>query len=238
MQENLQELVSAIPGWLTIHEGQFLEKVVLFLNGNQGAIVEIGSYMGKSTICLAQSKEKVYAIDPHKGAFSGGKTKPTLSAFLHNLKRAGVSAWVSPIVKTSKDAAGSWTKPIKFLFIDGLHDFDHALEDFTLWSKFVGTDGIVAMHDAFCGWEGAGDVAMRHIVYSPDFGEIGVVGSIIYGKKGKLSAFGTLDRLRNQLSIELCQAINRVVWIPKGVKFILIHKFLRICLVNRFTSYS
>ena len=123
-----------IPGWLTKHEGQFLEKAVQSLAHQKGAIVEIGSYCGKSTIWLAQCGEKVFAIDPHKGDVSGGKTNPTISVFLSNLKRAGVQANVSPIIKTSREAHEKWEKPIKFLFIDGLHDYQHALEDFSLWS--------------------------------------------------------------------------------------------------------
>lgn len=226
--------MNQIKGWLTGHEGQFLEKVVRYLAPRDGAIVEIGSYLGKSTIQLAQSGETVYAVDPHKGEVSGGKMKPTLSEFLHNLKTAGVSAHVKPIVKTSKEASRSWKLPVKFLFIDGLHDYNHAREDFSLWSTFVPTGGIIAMHDAFCGWEGAGRVAMRDIVYSPDFKEIGVVGSIIYGVKGRPKA---LQKVFKQCVIELCSSIYKSSWIPNRIQFILVHKFLRILLVNRFTSF-
>ena len=226
-----------IPGWLTPHEGVFLSKAAKSLRAG-GAIVEIGSFQGKSTICLAQSGEKVYAIDPHKGVVSGTKTSPTFSKFKKNISEAKVDSLVIPIVKTSQEAAKGWKKPIKFLFIDGLHDRDHALEDFFLWSAHVTPGGMIAMHDAFCGWRGSGDVAMRHMVYSVDFSQIGVVGSIIFGVKGKVFGLGRIDKLRNELMIELCQSIYRVPWIPRGLAFILVHRFLRIFLVNRFTSFG
>lgn len=222
-----------IEGWLTPHEGIFLEKAARVVLGSTGEIVEIGSFLGKSTIHLAKGGDIIYAVDPHKGEFSGGKVKPTLKIFLSNLKKAGVDRRVVPIVKTSKEASKKWKSPIKLLFIDGLHDFDHASEDFSLWSPFVVDRGIIAMHDAFCGWEGAGQVAMRELIYNPDFGEIGVVGSILYGIRGKGNRILKLFR---QCVIELCQSIYKMSFIPKRIQFILVHKLLRILLLNRFSS--
>ena len=224
-----------ISGWLTEHEGIFLEKATASLRKTQGAIVEIGSYLGKSTVHLARGREIVYAIDPHKGIFSGGSTGSTKKQFLVNLDSAGVKAFVKPIIKTSKEASKAWTKPIKFVFIDGLHDKNHALEDFHLWSPYLVSGGIVAMHDSFCGWEGAGAVAMRHIVYGDEFGEIGVVGSIIYGVKKNIGLFGWIQKEFRQCIIELCQSIYRSPYISKRVQFILVHKLLRVFLINRFS---
>lgn len=226
-----------IPGWLTPHEGQFLTRVARSVHHKKGEVVEIGSYLGKSTVCLAASGDHMYAIDPHEGEFSGGKTDPTLKTFLNNLKKAGVKNLVTPIVKTSRKAASFWKKPIKLLFIDGLHDYDHALEDYMLWNSFVVHGGIIAMHDAFCGWDGAGRVALRHIVYSPDFAEIGVVGSIVYGIKGKASLGQALQKVFRQGIIELCVGIYNMKVIPKWIQFILVHRFLRILLINRFSSF-
>lgn len=227
-----------VPGWLTAHEGQFLQKAAFSQKFRDGVIVEIGSFMGKSTIWLALSGDRVWAIDPHKGKLSGGRAAPTLPAFLKNLSRAGVRSLVTPVVKTSRDAVRRWTRPIKLLFIDGLHDEAHAKEDYTLWSPHVVDGGMVAMHDAFCGWQGAGDVAMRRIVYSPVYKEIGVIGSIIYGVKGKPSVGELLNKQYYQLVIELCQGMYRAAWIPRKAAFVLVHRFLRIFLINRFTSLS
>ncbi len=227
-----------ISGWLTEHEGIFLEKAISSLRGTPGAIVEIGSYLGKSTVHLAQAGETVYAIDPHKGNFSGGRTGSTKKQFLFNLERENVRAFVKPIIKTSKEASKTWTKPIKFVFIDGLHDKNHALEDFQLWSPYLISGGMVAMHDAFCGWDGAGAVAMRHIVYGDEFGEIGVVGSIIYGVKKNIGIFGWIQKEFRQCIIELCQSIYRSPYISKRVQFILVHKLLRVLLINRFSVYG
>ena len=238
MKKTTYEIVKDIPGWLTKHEGEFLEKATKSLKSVRGTIVEIGSFCGKSTIWLAQSGETIYAIDPHEGVVSGGKTNPTHKAFLKNLRLAGVDTCVKPIIQTSKDAARDWNKPLKLLFIDGLHDFEHASEDFSLWSPFMVDGGIIAMHDAFCGWEGAHDVAMRHIVYGKEYSEIGVVGSIIFGIKGHSSIRSRIQKIYNQLFIELCSGIYKLRWVPKRIQFILVHRFLKIFLLNRFSSFN
>lgn len=238
MHQGVFGILKDVPGWLTIHEGEFLQKAAFAQKYRDGAVVEIGSFQGKSTIWLTLAGDRVWAVDPHKGRFSGGRSAPTLPGFLKNLSRAGVRTLVTPVVKTSKEAARTWHKPIKLLFIDGLHDEAHAKEDYALWSPHVVDGGMVAMHDAFCGWQGAGDVAMRNIVYAGVYKEIGVIGSIMYGVKGKPSVSELLNKLRNQLVIELCQGIYRAGWIPRGVAFVLVHRFLRIFLINRFSSFN
>jgi hypothetical protein len=227
--------IDTIPGWLTAHEGHFLTKAAMSVKSKAAVIVEIGSYCGKSTLSLAAAGEEVYAVDPHKGNVSGGKMKPTYRIFLKNIRKAKLQHSVHPIVKTSRLASRGWTKPVKMLFIDGLHDVLHAKEDYTLWSRFVVDGGMIAMHDAFCAWEGAGSVAIQNIVKNDQFGEIGVVGSIIYGVKKETHGIFRIKRLCDKWIIELCDTIYKSSWIPRSIQFVLVHRFLRIFLMNRFT---
>jgi predicted O-methyltransferase YrrM len=69
---DLQNLKSVykLPGMLTAHEVDCLYRLGQF-NGQEGVIVEIGSWKGKSTVALARGAakvhaEKIYAIDPHR----------------------------------------------------------------------------------------------------------------------------------------------------------------------------
>ncbi len=107
------EFISHLDGWLSSHEGFFLYEAAKSKE-SKGEIMEIGSWMGKSTICLASGsmaarREKVTAVDPHKGEFSGengiGKKSPTFKKFIANLTKAGVAKWVMPLVATSEKAA-------------------------------------------------------------------------------------------------------------------------------------
>lgn len=228
-------LLNKVPGWLSFHEGQFLAKSARLIQKLKGEVVEIGSYQGKSTVWLAQEAEKVYAIDPHQGKLTQKKVSPTLKAFRFHLKKAKVDQKVIPIVKTSAQAAKSWHKKIKLLFIDGLHDEKNARRDFRLWSPFLINNSIVAMHDSFCGWPGAGQVALEKIVRSNKFYEVGVVGSIIYGIKGAKNWLTKLNHYRCRLLIELAIKINGQKKLSSSLSFLIIHRLIKLLLINRFT---
>ncbi len=232
----IEDWIYTIPGWLTPHEGKFLFSSAKSIIHIPGTVVEIGSFQGKSTIFLAKAGVHVTAVDPHKGNVSGGTLSPTYKSFLTHLSRAHIQSLVHPVVATSKQAIISWKKPISYLFIDGLHDYTHAKEDYVLWSPFVIDGGIIAMHDAFCGWDGAGKVASESIVHGKGFREIGVVGSIIYGVKGHSSFIERIALVFRRSIIDLCQSIYKKEFIPNRIRFILVHKLLRILLLNRFSA--
>jgi MMP 1-O-methyltransferase len=186
MNKITEKYIQKIPGWLEIDEGRFLEQITYKTESLNGDIVEVGSFCGKSTIYLAQSKRKVYAVDPHKGDIGEDKKySSTYKKFLKNLKETHVSHNVVPMVLTSIKAAKKWKKSIRILFIDGLHDKKNAEQDFMLWNPYVVNNGIIAIHDSFCRWCGSEEVAINKIIRSNNFYKIGVVGSIVYGIKGK-----------------------------------------------------
>ena len=235
MKTNVRQLVDAIPGWLSAHEGQFLAKAAHRVAPLPGVMVEIGSYCGKSTIWLAQTGEMLYAVDPHIGDLGVGQVAPTLSAFLTNLKKAQVdNKTVVPIVKTSAQAKTGWDKPIKLLFIDGLHDEQHAREDYLWWSPFLVDGGVIAMHDAFASGFGVQKVALKYLVGSENYYEIGVVGSIVYGIKGKGSLLTKVNRWRCRQLITLAESVYEERGWPKWAVFVIIHFIVRLGLINRF----
>ncbi|MGI8420392.1 MAG: class I SAM-dependent methyltransferase [Candidatus Levyibacteriota bacterium] len=188
-----------------------METIVLRTEKRKGEIVEIGSFCGKSTICLAQSLGRVYAVDPHKGNVGDGLTfASTFASFKKNIKFAKVADKILPVVSTSEDAAKKWNKKIRALFIDGLHDYEHAEQDFDLWSKYVVDGGIVAVHDSFLRWCGSEKMALQKIVLSKDFYKIGVVGSITYGIKGKGNLFSKIEKKLVQTYILFAVHLNHL----------------------------
>ena len=67
--DDIKNKITSVEGWLAPEEVEFLYRQAKKLE-NKGVIVEIGSYKGKSTICLAGGSEagksiKVYAVDPY-----------------------------------------------------------------------------------------------------------------------------------------------------------------------------
>lgn len=139
-------------GWFFSDEARLLYGSTLeAVKKSAGAIVEIGSFMGRSTTVLgraaleARPGSKVYAVDPHLGNLSGVKMPETYERFLANMKAAGLEKVVVPIRKASTEV--EWNQDIAVLFIDGLHDYDSVAADYQHFSKFVEPGGIVAFHD-------------------------------------------------------------------------------------------
>lgn len=229
--------IAGLDGWLSSHEGYFLYKAAKETQG-KGAIVEIGSWKGKSTICIAAGlgSLQVIAIDPHKGQYSKGKglgkKSPTYKEFMSNLKTAGVKEKVTPLVATSEEAAKKWNKPIQLLFVDGLHDYKHTKQDYDLWSSFVVDSGVIALHDAFCGHRGPERVVLEDILPHGLYKEIGVVGSIIYARKGKPNSIEFLDFLRTKYLIQVALKLNKLDF---PFKFFLIHRVIKLLLLNKYT---
>ena len=121
-----------------------------------GAIVEIGSYRGRSTIALAIGSSRgarvpVYAIDPHEGftGVLGARFGPDdQTQFERNIERASIADLVVPVVETSTNASAGWKGAIELLWIDGDHRYEAVRQDFELWSAFVSAGGRIAFDDS------------------------------------------------------------------------------------------
>lgn len=185
--KNIKKITDEVHGWLSDDEAVSLYKLTK-ASSRKGVIVEIGSWQGKSTIWLAKSGNKVYAIDPHIGAPEQieqyGHNIQTLEKFKSNINKAGISEMVAPIVETSEEAFKSWRgEPISFLFIDGSHQYEDVKKDFILWSPLVMDGGIIAFHDTPA--PGPSQVLEEFIYSSKNFKVIKVIDSLTIVYKGK-----------------------------------------------------
>ena len=155
----------SVDGWLADEEA-----VVLIAAADQAlralpsshTVVEVGSYLGRSTVVLAgvigavAPRARVYAIDPHErevGAADSGieTTPPTFDRFLENLARVGVSRYVVPIRRRSYEV--DWRDPIALLFVDGLHDYENCARDFRHFEPWLALGACAAFHD-YATWPG------------------------------------------------------------------------------------
>lgn len=200
-----------IPGWLAAEEAELLYS--LAKNCAKGEIVEIGSWKGKSTVFLAKgslagNSLKIQAIDPHKG-YDG---KSTLKEFKNNIKTAGVSGIVVPVVKTSEEAAKSFNKPVEFIFIDGSHEYDDVKKDFGLWFPKIAEGGIMAFHDTL-GYEGPRKVVNELVYKSRHFKVLGLVNNVTYARKVAENTF--FDRVRNRFML-IKKKVRELVIRKKG----------------------
>lgn len=168
----------------------------LSLAADPGAVVEIGSYLGRSTVVLASAaavcgRDAVVAVDPHEGELGveGARRRDTRDEFLRNVKRAGVQSHVRLVHTTSAQAASEWGgEPVRLLFVDGLHTREAVLEDTRGWVPFL-TPAACVVFDDFLPSPGVRE-AVRELRAG---GLVGGSGLIV----GKMAAFGPARLLRS-----------------------------------------
>lgn len=134
----------------------------------RGPVLEVGSYCGKSTVCLGLACRDlggtVYALDHHRGSEehqagemfhdpalydAGAGLVDTLGEFRRNMRSAELEETVVPVVSSSAVVARHWRTPLAMVFIDGGHSLDAALADYRCWSAHLLQGGILAIHDLF-----------------------------------------------------------------------------------------
>lgn len=235
---SISEHISAIDGWLSDREALFLYASALRSREIKGNIVEIGSWKGKSTVCLAWAlkgtKKIAYAVDPHEGIrFNKGKSTEhsTYPIFRKNLRKAGVLSIVKPIVKTSVRASRTFQDNVSLLFIDGLHDYGNSKQDCMHWEPFLSDGGTIAFHDAYCGTKGVFRT-ISELFEEGNCTDVSVVGSIIYAKKNLHAGFFRKIFFRYRfLVIRLFQWIFRNATIlPLWSRFLLCHRIDKVFL--------
>ena len=130
--------------------------------------MEIGSYIGTSTIFLGKGMEShdqiLFSLDTHRGSKEhepgGGnfnsqyydeeeKRYNTFPVFERNIAKAGLLDVVVPIVSSSALVAERWSIPLSLLFIDGEHDIKSTVRDYKLWAKHIIKRGVLILHDVF-----------------------------------------------------------------------------------------
>jgi len=202
----VKPLIADVPGWLTDEEGEALYELARACTGT-GVIVEIGSFKGKSTMCLglgskAGASLPIHAIDPHQERF------PEFEA---NVERAGIAGLVRPLAALSQPAADDFHEPIELLFVDGSHEYELVLEDFERWVPKVVEGGWVAFHDTT--WTAGPRKVVGHAIYrSRRFKDVEfVVGSLTVARKVWRNSLR--DRLRNRYVL----GVKTAFWLGSSV---------------------
>ena len=188
----LIQKVHNIEGWLSDSEAILL--YLMAKNGpGDGAIVEIGSFKGRSTIYLAQgsidgNREIVTSIDPHQGSRTIMNCVPpggTEATFKENLRKFNVFEHVDAYTATSEKIAKTWDKKIRLLFIDGNHDYEAVKLDYELWEPHLIVGGLIAMHDSSGGFPGPKAVVNQYIKHSEKFADLVLIDSLTIARKVK-----------------------------------------------------
>jgi hypothetical protein len=156
---SLDEL-SELDGLIPADVGEHLLKLAMSVPSDQ-AIVELGSYRGKSTCYLATGARQgngahVYAVDAWSEEVSAWRSavmstlpSPVYADFRAQLSKAGFSDQHVTAVKTLSTMAGGHYEgpPVGLLYIDGDHSMKAAIADFRAWRGHLADDALVVFDD-------------------------------------------------------------------------------------------
>jgi MMP 1-O-methyltransferase len=154
---DLAAALDGVGGWLHLDEAALLYDSILRQPSRPGGlhVVEIGSWKGRSTIALGLAARRrgdteVIAIDPHLG--DNGEfyeDAETLTEFLANIERAGVSDVVRPIRAFSHEARPLVADAsVSVLFLDGSHRYEDVSTDLRDWLPALCDGAILACNDS------------------------------------------------------------------------------------------
>lgn len=214
--EQLMADIDSVEGHLSAKEIRFLALLAAVPRAD-GAILEIGSFKGRSTCVLARSAaligdETVYAVDPMTAPSETDPdlrgAKDTLADFRRNIEAAGVADRVELHQTFSYELAKTWDRPLRLLWIDGDHTYLGTRLDLEGFSPHLNDGAIVAMHDVLHEFDGGVRVMMEHILLSPNFGACGFVGSIGWGQY--LKDTGEAAQYRDQ-KLRLYKKLSRMI---------------------------
>jgi len=175
-----------VPGHLGEKEIAFLGLLAACVPA-KGAIVEIGSFKGRSTVMLAKIASHyglgpVSAIDPHDSPILVEQGASSYEEFQKSIRSAGIESHVEAHVAYSEDVAKSWKHAIRLLWIDGDHSYEGAKKDLDGFLPHVVPYGVVAFHDALNAFPGPIRVFVDDVLKSDRFGAAGFVHSIAWAQ--------------------------------------------------------
>jgi predicted O-methyltransferase YrrM len=155
--------INDVRGYLVPGDVEYLFNKATELPKN-GVIIEIGSFMGLSSIIMASAllsnnnyKAKIYCVDTWEGSpehknLDEVKSKQLYEIFLENIKKYKVNSIIYPIRKPSVEAANEFEDlSADFIFIDGDHSYESCYSDLVSWYPKLKEGGILFGHDCVPG---------------------------------------------------------------------------------------
>jgi predicted O-methyltransferase YrrM len=207
-----ETLLNNVKGFLGRQEGNALYDIAIEAS-RRGPCLEIGSYCGKSTICLGSACRKnnsiLFSIDHHRGSeeqqpgeeyfdpeLYDRKTRrvDTFKEFRNTIEKAGLEDTVVPMVCRSELAARLWSTSLSLVFIDGGHSYAAAYTDYNAWAGHIMPNGYLMIHDIFKNPEKGGQ-APYHIYKL-------AVASGLFKEVSMINTLGVLKRMPSGAILE------------------------------------
>ena len=145
-----EKLLKGLPkGWMHMEELDWLTDQA----SRSKTIVELGSYMGRSTVAMARSTSgTVYSIDAFKPTLLSSEriefaAEPNLfEKFKKNVSQCENIKWMK--MDHADCQKTRWPEEVAdMVFIDGGHEYEDAKRDIEIWKSRVKSGGMLCGHD-------------------------------------------------------------------------------------------
>lgn len=158
------------PASISPQQGELLRSIIL--NNNPQTVVEIGTFMGVSTIWSGSALKdlnnngQLFSIDLFNDILpcKGQRTRCLINPYdkiKENIKKCGIENHTRLIKGDSKKIGEKWSEisksKIDILFIDGDHTIKGCFDDFKSFLPYISTNGLIILHDIYpdkCGCYG------------------------------------------------------------------------------------
>lgn len=158
--------IESLDGLITDEIGRVLYDLARVVPSDQ-AIVELGSYIGKSTAYLTLgarhgNQQVVVAVDTWSEDNSAWRSSvleripsPTFERFTEQLTEVGLIDQVQPYVGTSLAASNDYADALNegdvnrigLLYVDADHSYEEVMNDFNSWNDLMAPGGVMVFDD-------------------------------------------------------------------------------------------
>jgi predicted O-methyltransferase YrrM len=110
-------------------------------------VLELGAWLGCSTVCIAQTAARVVSVDWHRGDEHAGPGR-TLTGYIQSLDRYGLADRVITVVARFEDVLPLLAdQAFDLVFLDGAHSYEHVRRDIAGMRHALTAGGALAFHD-------------------------------------------------------------------------------------------
>lgn len=186
------------PGSFTYEDAEVVVRSLNRVKGLKGDCLEIGSDLGRSSTLIAEVMKEnshLFCVDiwsnetwneiasqlGEKAAAYPRRDPKAFEIFKHNIKKRDLDAVVTPIRSKSAQAIEEFQNPLKFIFIDGCHEYGYVKKDIE-WVKYLVEGGEVVFHDYTDSWPGV-KAAVNEFVSNRSFRVVDSGGNCICFRK-------------------------------------------------------
>ncbi len=139
-----------VKGWLTGEEAEFLKEI-----SRDKDVLEVGPYMGRSTVCIARTAKSVITIDTFKHEDNETGQTDSYTSIVPFLQNTLEFDNIITIIGKSVDVAKHIKDNSKdIIFIDGSHKYEDVKDDIRVWKPKLKKGGYMLFHDYYGGFTG------------------------------------------------------------------------------------